>query len=127
MREHRLEKLISQSRTQVIWDVPSDHEMPIGERILWKLGVWGPILAVPFLFFAWSPFTPAVTVVHYASAIGCPVGEYFGMAPAAEGNPGYHKRLDGDRDGVACEPEAAKGLRGGGAGRFMSAPKAPGS
>ncbi|MEM6824001.1 MAG: excalibur calcium-binding domain-containing protein [Pseudomonadota bacterium] len=119
MRKNRLEDYLTQSRAQSVWDVPSDHEMPLGERLMWKIGVLGPILAVPFVLFAWSPFPPVLTAMHYAAAVGCSVGDYMGVAPAAEGNPGYHRHLDPDRDGVACEPAPQRTLSGDGPARFM--------
>ncbi len=102
------------------WDVPSDHAMPLGEWILWRVVLFGPVLAVPVYLMAASPFGPVDTVRHYASAAGCTVGGYIGTMPAKEGEPGYFRRLDRNRTGIACEPEReARTLRGGEAGNFL--------
>ncbi len=102
------------------WDMPSDHVMPLGEWILWRIAIFGPVLAVPAYLMATSPFGLVDTVRHYASAAGCSVGGLIGTMPAKKGEPGYFRRLDRNRTGIACEPEReARTLRGGNAGTFM--------
>ncbi|WP_302054108.1 excalibur calcium-binding domain-containing protein [Sphingomonas tagetis] len=39
--------------------------------------------------------------VHYS---GCKVASAAGAAPIRRGEPGYRQEMDGDFDGVACEP-----------------------
>jgi hypothetical protein len=39
--------------------------------------------------------------VHYS---GCNEVRAAGKAPLTRGNPGYGEHMDGDGDGVACEP-----------------------
>lgn len=39
--------------------------------------------------------------VHYS---GCNEVRAAGRAPLYEGQPGYSEKMDGDRDGIACEP-----------------------
>lgn len=120
MRDEHLDPVLSEAKTTVVWDNPTDHEMPLGERILWRIGIYGPILAVPVLIFAWSPYPPSLTFAHYLSATGCQTATYLGVAPAGVGEPGYHSRLDDDEDGLACEPETERSFSGGGRALFMA-------
>jgi len=46
----------------------------------------------------------AAPSVHYA---GCNEVRAAGKAPLHEGDPGYSEELDGDGDGIACEPHPA--------------------
>ena len=39
--------------------------------------------------------------VHYP---GCDAVRAAGLAPLYEGQPGYSEEMDGDLDGIACEP-----------------------
>ena len=39
--------------------------------------------------------------VHYS---GCNEVRAFGKAPLRKGEPGYREDMDGDGDGIACEP-----------------------
>lgn len=43
---------------------------------------------------------PAVAI-HYA---GCNAARAAGVAPLWKGQPGYRPEMDGDGDGIACEP-----------------------
>ena len=44
------------------------------------------------------------STVHYS---GCKAVRAAGKAPLYEGEPGYSERMDGDGDGIACEPVRA--------------------
>lgn len=114
-----LEEYIGNRQGRQAWDRPSDHVMPLGERLLWRVAIYGPVLAIPVYLFASSPFTFRDAALHYLTAAGCPVAEHFGVAPAKQGEPGYHARLDGNRNGIACEPEPKRNLRGGSAAKFL--------
>ncbi|WP_324806450.1 excalibur calcium-binding domain-containing protein [Sphingomonas sp. LY29] len=61
---------------------------------------------------AWASIPPAMfmsdeeaqrieTSVHYS---GCYEVRALGKAPIRAGEPGYRETMDGDGDGVACEP-----------------------
>ncbi|MCY7281095.1 MAG: excalibur calcium-binding domain-containing protein [Sphingomonas bacterium] len=61
---------------------------------------------------AWQSTTPATlmsaadaerieTSVYYA---GCNQVRDLGKAPLYAGQPGYRESMDGDHDGIACEP-----------------------
>jgi len=62
--------------------------------------------------YAWSTLPPAIfqspeeraqieDSVYYA---GCNEVRAIGKAPLYAGQPGYREDMDGDGDGVACEP-----------------------
>jgi hypothetical protein len=51
-----------------------------------------------------SPWPVTITLRHVASAPNCGFARLVGLAPARRGEPGYWKRHDRDRDGIACEP-----------------------
>lgn len=46
-----------------------------------------------------TPALPAGTMYH-----SCEVARAAGAAPISSDEPGYNPRLDGDSDGLACEP-----------------------
>jgi len=39
---------------------------------------------------------------------GCDAARAAGTAPIYLGEPGYHARMDGDSDGIACEPHRGR-------------------
>lgn len=45
--------------------------------------------------------SPDPTVLTYV--VSCDLAQELGLAPIAEGEPGYRTSLDSDGDGVACE------------------------
>jgi hypothetical protein len=47
-----------------------------------------------------APAAPAPATVYYAN---CAAARAAGAAPLRAGQPGYREKMDGDRDGVACE------------------------
>jgi hypothetical protein len=47
-----------------------------------------------------APAAPAPAAVYYAN---CAAARAAGAAPLRAGQPGYREKMDGDRDGVACE------------------------
>lgn len=85
------------------WDSINDHTMSSKGKRVWQVAIYGTLIAVPTALFALSPFSPADTVKHHVSALGCQFGAMFGYENAKEGEPGYHKGLDEDADGIACE------------------------
>lgn len=66
--------------------------------------------------YAWSAMPPATAepvppsaptraeVEHSAYYPSCRAAWAAGHAPIFEGQPGYREELDGDGDGIACEP-----------------------
>ena len=84
-------------------------------------GVWhltGPAgLAQAKAIAASAPSLPAIPV-YYS---GCNAARAAGAAPIYRGQPGYREEMDGDDDGIACEPfRGGGGYRGGwsGGGRW---------
>lgn len=74
------------------------------------LSVRGPALigfafgAIGVGIFAFSPFSPMMTVWHIAASPNCAAARAVGLAPARRGEPGYFATHDADNDGRACEP-----------------------
>jgi hypothetical protein len=62
--------------------------------------------------YAWSTIPPAVTqsagerarIEQSVTYAGCNEVRAAGKAPLYAGQPGYREDMDGDSDGVACEP-----------------------
>ena len=62
--------------------------------------------------YAWSSLPPAVVqsaeerqaIEQSASYSGCNEVRALGKAPLYAGQPGYRSDMDGDGDGIACEP-----------------------
>lgn len=50
------------------------------------------------------PPAAAVASTPHLSFATCDAARAAGRAPLHRGQPGYNRRLDTDRDGVACEP-----------------------
>lgn len=50
--------------------------------------------------------SPDAATVHYA---GCDEVRAAGAAPLHRGQPGYREDMDGDDDGIACEPHRRGG------------------
>lgn len=102
------------------WGSVADHEMGRTAKMVWRVAVFGPIVALPAFLFLTSPFAPADTIKHYGALAGCGFANTFGVANAREGEPGYHLSLDKDADGVACEPvRSARARSGAGGARFI--------
>lgn len=56
----------------------------------------------PLSFAEPSPApSPIISNVHYS---GCNEVRAAGAAPLYRGQPGYREEMDGDDDGIACEP-----------------------
>ena len=58
----------------------------------------------------------AVRPAHRAPAVavyfpGCNAVRAAGLAPLYRGQPGYRAEMDGDDDGIACEPYRGRGRR----------------
>lgn len=88
------------------WDMPSDHEMSGKGKLLWRMGVYGSLLAGPLYLILTSTFPPQEAAKHYASAAGCIVADYLGVSGAQPGQPGYFAHLDYNKNGIACEAMA---------------------
>ncbi len=88
------------------WDNPSDHEMSGKGKLLWRMAVYGSLLAGPIYLVLVSHFPPLMAAKHYASASGCIVADYFELAGAQPGQPGYFAHLDHNKNGIACEATA---------------------
>lgn len=99
--------------------MPADHEMSAFGRFFWRLAIFGPLVAVPAWLVMTSPFPPVDAARHYLSFAGCPVANILGTAPAVEGEPGYHARLDPDGLGTACRPVPQRDLKGGSTVKFL--------
>ena len=55
-----------------------------------------------------SPLMPwTVATSQFAVPANCDVARARGIAPMRRGEPGYHRRLDADNNGIACEPLVA--------------------
>jgi hypothetical protein len=50
--------------------------------------------------------SPAAESVYYS---GCNAARAAGAAPIYRGQPGYREEMDGDGDGIACEPHRGRG------------------
>ncbi len=55
------------------------------------------------IYLRTSPYERVDAMRHLAALTGCKTAHSVGLAPAAEGGIGYHKRNDPDGDGVACD------------------------
>jgi hypothetical protein len=62
-------------------------------------------VAVPTL----RPVTRAVRRAAYVHYSGCNEVRAAGLAPLYRGEPGYRPEMDGDDDGIACEPHRRRG------------------
>jgi hypothetical protein len=88
------------------WDMPADHEMSGKSKLLWRMAVYGSLLAGPIYLVLASHFPPLIAAKHYASASGCIVADYLEMSGAQPGQPGYFPHLDHNKNGIACEAMA---------------------
>ena len=82
-----------------------------------KLGIWSSDFQKPADYRAANPRAhrpkPQASAVRRPTASSAPSGIYYrncnaawaaGAAPLYRGQPGYRPEMDGDGDGVACEP-----------------------
>ena len=91
---------------------------PLGwsERLRWWRYRAAPVVkplgigaaAVAAFLLGWmitmpSAWTLEQRILHIAAAPNCGWARRVGLAPAAQGEPGYYAFHDGDRDGTACE------------------------
>jgi hypothetical protein len=85
-------------------------QMSFGKQVAMGMATVGIVtfLAAPSLQSAWAGFTASPEErqrversVHYA---GCDEARAAGVAPISRGSPGYRTEMDGDSDGIACEP-----------------------
>src|SRR5262245_52488580 len=70
-----------------------------------KIAALAAIVALAVVWMGSTPWPVTTTLRHIASAPNCGFARLVGLAPARRGEPGYWKRHDQDRDGIACEPE----------------------
>lgn len=69
-------------------------------------GTW--TLAGPRASASAAPSAPAVEASVYFA--GCDEARTAGAAPIYRGQPGYRPEMDGDGDGIACEPHRGHGF-----------------
>lgn len=100
------------------WGSIADHEMGSRTKWVWRVAIYGGIVAAPVALFALSPFSPKDTVAHHVTALGCQFGELFDLQNMEEGQPGYHASLDEDGDGIACEKKRAPRISASGGAGF---------
>lgn len=68
------------------------------------------VLSATTFASVWAlPGTPAQAVGEPAATVpvyyqGCNAARAAGVAPIYRGQPGYRPEMDGDNDGIACEP-----------------------
>ena len=55
------------------------------------------------LFAYKSPWPTETDMRHLAAVLHCDIADRVGLAPANEGQPGYHARNDRNGNGVSCE------------------------
>ncbi len=59
-------------------------------------------------YFAYnSPWPTETDLRHLAATLHCEIADRVGLAPANEGQPGYHARNDRNGNGVSCETSPA--------------------
>ena len=73
------------------------------------VGAVAGLSAVTFASVWMLPGTPAVATASPATVAtiyyaGCNEARAAGVAPIYRGQPGYRPEMDGDSDGIACEP-----------------------
>ena len=82
------------------------HERALSTlRILLNL-MMVPVVTVVMtasIFMQTSPFGDTDALRHLIAMAGCGAAMKVQVAPAALGQPGYHKRNDPDGDGIACD------------------------
>ncbi len=104
------------------WDLPEDHEMGTRGKVLWRIAIYGPMIALPIVGYVLSPFSREDTLRHWAAIPGCVFAQMAGVAPARQDQPGYHWWLDPDNDGLACETKRASRKLTGGNNHFIRVP-----
>ena len=84
-------------------------------RVRWTIAL--PILAalggLGFTGALWliAPHIPASLTRTYAAPRSCAEARAMGYGTARIGQPGYFRHLDGDGDGISCEPLPRSGPR----------------
>lgn len=89
--------------------LPDESRARAGAR-----GIWGANFEQPSAYRAAHPaLEPRLVATKRPARAAAPVGVYYyncdaaraaGAAPLLRGQPGYRPQMDGDNDGVACEP-----------------------
>lgn len=85
------------------------YERAMVLRRFYRAARWWVLIAAGIAILYWgltrATQWPLVTSLkHLAASSTCTVARTIGIAPAAEGQPGYWRHHDGDRNGIACEP-----------------------
>ncbi len=78
------------------------------------------------IFIRTSDFPANDALRHLVALAGCPAAGAVGVAPARQGEPGYHQRYDLDGDGVSCGSALAGAPVAAGASIPSDAPVGPG-
>ncbi len=92
-----------------------DYVAPVESAKGYRAGIWGGGFAEPAAFRAANPRAEAMVQpvravraepVRAAAPYyrNCDAARAAGAAPLYRGQPGYRTQMDGDGDGVACEP-----------------------
>jgi hypothetical protein len=86
-----------------LWVTQAEQDAIV--RVLWACPeeplAAGSAVTPETAYFAAEPAAPAAPEdVTYEN---CAAARAAGAAPLREGDPGYATKLDGDRDGIACE------------------------
>ncbi len=92
----------------------ADQRTGLSPARLVMLALTSPVFIVTMaviIYFAASPFSIPETARHTVALGGCDAARSVGLAPAREGQPGYHAIHDADKNGVSCEARRAKSQR----------------
>lgn len=95
--------------------MPTLRQQLLFKRTLRRLRTWAPSISIGVIIAAGAFLvaeriegslarTPQVQPAALVSFRDCDAARAAGAAPLYRGQPGYNRRLDPDRDGVACEP-----------------------
>ncbi len=88
------------------WRRQNHQIVPFLGQIVPFLGMMAATAAALAIFWMASlpwAWTLEQRVLHLAAAPSCDFARRVGLAPARNGEPGYHSRHDFDNDGMACK------------------------
>lgn len=84
----------------------SQPAQPNGQKrlfgVLWVTAV-GFVVGFVTIFSVQSPWSIETDLRHLAGSLHCSAAEYLDVTQAQSGSPGYHPRLDPDRNGITCD------------------------
>lgn len=92
----------------------ADRRIGLSPARLFMLAMTSPVFIVTMaviIYFAASPFSISDTARHTVALGGCDSARAVDLAPAREGQPGYHAIHDADKNGVSCEARRTKSQR----------------